>query len=190
MTTYKVNEIFQSIQGEGIDTGKHVTFIRLAGCNMNCSFCDTMHLDYRELSIEQILPQCSSRVVITGGEPLLQNIVDLVFSFYETGRDIGLETNGSFKLPMEPEYFNSVSLSPKVPRVDCQLGQANSLKILFPYLKGITAYDYYDFRAEYKSIQVINPEKKEHIIDAIDEVKRLGGDWRLGIQIHKFIGVK
>ena len=54
---YKVNEIFNSIQGEGLNLGKKVTFVRMAGCNLKCKFCDTNHKKTQSLNREQILQQ-------------------------------------------------------------------------------------------------------------------------------------
>ena len=72
----RVNEIFYSIQGEGRYTGTPAIFIRLAGCNLRCDFCDTEHQPYQDLTEEEIMRQIAdfptSHVVITGGEPMLQ----------------------------------------------------------------------------------------------------------------------
>ena len=76
----KVNEIFDSFQGEGVYTGVPATFLRLSGCNLNCEFCDTDFDDYKEISVElvkeAILQHMKNHntklLVITGGEPLLQ----------------------------------------------------------------------------------------------------------------------
>ena len=72
----RVNEIFYSIQGEGRYTGTPAIFIRLAGCNLRCNFCDTEHQPYQDLTEEEIMRQIADfpadHVVITGGEPMLQ----------------------------------------------------------------------------------------------------------------------
>ena len=77
----KVTEIFDSIDGEGIRTGQPCTFIRLAGCNLRCSYCDTLYslfgedepCEYTEMSTDEILKAVNplfKRVTLTGGEPL------------------------------------------------------------------------------------------------------------------------
>lgn len=197
--TYMVNEIFESIQGEGIDTGRLVTFVRFSGCNLACSFCDTDSTIGETMTVEQIAKRCSKSVVFTGGEPLMQPVQHLARYLWNT-HYLALETNGTIKLEKEHALmYSSITLSPKVPIEKCGLTHCDSLKILFPYLKGITAESYACFEAEHRTLQVIDPvfEGKpwdRHITDAIKELKRLESigltEWRLGIQLHKLIGVK
>ena len=72
----RVNEIFYSLQGEGAYTGTPSIFIRLAGCNLRCPFCDTKHESYKVLTKEEIMAQIANftakHIVFTGGEPSLQ----------------------------------------------------------------------------------------------------------------------
>ena len=72
----RINDIFYSLQGEGHNTGRAAVFIRFAGCNLRCPFCDTEFDTYREMDDEQILaaisPYPARFVVLTGGEPTLQ----------------------------------------------------------------------------------------------------------------------
>lgn len=114
----KVNEIFDSFQGEGIYTGVPTTFLRLSGCNLNCEFCDTEFNEYKEISVELVKEAIlqhmknnnTNLLVITGGEPLLQydELKELVESL---DCEIQIETNGTvFRIPL-----NKVSyvISPK-----------------------------------------------------------------------------
>lgn len=189
---YNINEIFTSIQGEGIDTGKVSTFVRLAGCNLSCSFCDTNFMFNKTMDEGEIVKRVDAKnVVITGGEPLLQNIVSLVAALAHRDIAITIETNGTFPISGLLYAHCSVSLSPKVNRKDCQVERANSLKVLYPFYNGITPLDFIDFPAKYKSIQVVSPdESPESIKEAIKIVRQLPAEWRLGIQLHKMIGVK
>lgn len=82
--TYQVNEIFTSIQGEGILAGSPATFIRLQGCTVGCPWCDTKYTwkrGGRRMQVDEILAQVDPKVaivVITGGEPTLYNLDDLL----------------------------------------------------------------------------------------------------------------
>ena len=112
----KVNEIFYSIQGEGLRIGRPTVFLRLFACDLRCSWCDTMYAvegnDFREISLEDIISEISKyecgEVCITGGEPLIQknDLVPLTERLLEMGYFIVLETSGH-KEP--PEIFEKSS---------------------------------------------------------------------------------
>lgn len=114
----KVNEIFRSIQGEGAFVGHAMTFVRLSGCNLKCKFCDTTHMACEEYSEEEIATEVSkyfvpdyllNRVCLTGGEPLMQDITQLLKLLNGTCV-LHLETNGTFPVPLE---FDWIACSPK-----------------------------------------------------------------------------
>ena len=104
----KVNEIFSSIDGEGIRTGYLVTFIRTFGCSLRCSYCDTMYsceqqeneTAYKEMTIPEIIKQCeflkNKRITFTGGEPLIQKgAYELVETLIKSDYEVNIETNGA-----------------------------------------------------------------------------------------------
>lgn len=98
----RVNEIFYSIQGESSFVGRPCVFIRLTGCNLRCSYCDTKYAYYegKDMQVQEILKQVSSfdcrLVEITGGEPLIQDgTLHLIESLLTTGYEVLLETNGT-----------------------------------------------------------------------------------------------
>jgi len=97
---YKISEIFYSIQGEGALAGTPAIFVRFYGCNLNCKFCDEpLHKEvYREMDKESILDMLedfpSKFVVITGGEPSLQDLNDLIRFLQSKGYFVAVETNG------------------------------------------------------------------------------------------------
>lgn len=104
----KVNEIFFSIQGEGVQIGLPTVFIRLSGCNLNCRWCDTQYAksEGTEITVSEILkrileeyPFCK-RVCVTGGEPLhqLDETVELIDELLSNNFELILETNGSISL--------------------------------------------------------------------------------------------
>jgi 7-carboxy-7-deazaguanine synthase len=101
----KINEIFTSIQGETSFAGLPFTFVRLTGCNLRCSYCDTPYAyeEGVEWSIDQVLAEIHqkgiARIVLTGGEPLLQNETPTLCSLMaEKGFSVLLETNGSMPI--------------------------------------------------------------------------------------------
>lgn len=117
--------IFPTIQGEGPYTGHRATFIRLAGCNLQCPGCDTDYTSKRVLrTVGQIvedvkdLYQPPNLIVITGGEPFRQNISPLVNTLINEGYHVQIETNGTLPPPaaMDPNVL--VVVSPKTGKVN------------------------------------------------------------------------
>lgn len=122
----KVNEIFLSVEGEGIRSGIPAVFIRLQGCNLKCSYCDTQYacipgdcgIDYNEMSSKDILDKVLEynirRVTITGGEPLIhEGIYDLIDLLVDNEIEVNIETNGSIEIPsnFKSRYGDSVIIT-------------------------------------------------------------------------------
>jgi 7-carboxy-7-deazaguanine synthase len=98
----KINEIFKSIQGESTYAGLPCTFVRLAGCNLRCTYCDTNYAYYngKEISDEEIVSKIDEYgvkcVEFTGGEPLLQEETpQMIKNLLDKGYNVLIETNGS-----------------------------------------------------------------------------------------------
>ena len=116
----RVNNIFYSLQGEGRNTGRAAVFIRFAGCNLRCPFCDTEFESYREMSNEEIMaeveafsPQTSfikPLIVLTGGEPTLQVDEAFVDFLHQHGYEVAMESNGTRPAPQNLDWL---TVSPK-----------------------------------------------------------------------------
>lgn len=104
----KVCEIFKSIEGEGIRMGQAAVFVRLHGCNLRCSYCDSMYAvegpDFKLMSVGEVLTAVEAYrnesgvkcVTLTGGEPLIhENVGELLTAFCEAGFEVNIETNGT-----------------------------------------------------------------------------------------------
>lgn len=103
----KIVEIFDSIDGEGLRAGKTAAFVRLAGCNLRCSYCDTLYAlfgedepcEYTEMTVDEVLSKVNTsfgRATLTGGEPLLYDeSADLVNKLTALGVEVNIETNGA-----------------------------------------------------------------------------------------------
>lgn len=108
---YKVNEIFKSIDGEGVRTGLPVIFIRLYGCNLKCKYCDTRYacdqqefklMNKNEILIE-VLKLGGKRITLTGGEPLLDpEVNELIHLLQMYDFEVNVETNGSINIGLCP----------------------------------------------------------------------------------------
>ena len=140
MKIYKVNEIFYSLQGEGANAGTPAVFVRFAGCNLRCPFCDTDFDSYTEMSADEIADEVGQYpadfVVLTGGEPSLQVDENLVAVLRSRDLVIAIETNGTHPLPYDIDW---VTLSPKEGS-QIVLTEADEVKVVYvgqdvePYL--------------------------------------------------------
>jgi len=124
-----VSEVFVTIQGEGPHAGTPAIFIRLSGCNLQCSFCDTDFESVRELyELEELVGLVKSAhttahwvnlVVITGGEPFTQNIIPLVNALTkDLGFTVQIETAGTVSIPNFPWNDVDVVTSPKTGKLN------------------------------------------------------------------------
>jgi len=116
-----ISEIFHSIQGEGCDQGLPTVFIRLAGCNLQCSWCDTKYAwgEGEEKDKSEVLEKVESffckRVCVTGGEPLEDpNAIDLMETLVSEGYEVCLETNGSKDITPVPKQVK-ICMDMKTP---------------------------------------------------------------------------
>jgi len=129
---YKISETFYSLKGEGEWTGSAMFFIRLAGCNLNCNFCDTDYKQTREATINELVKEAlthrARKVVITGGEPCLQDTQPLVVALRREGFKCHLETNGTLPTHMDWDW---IAISPKSKDVNPEtIKKASEFKFL------------------------------------------------------------
>jgi len=196
---YPVIEMFQSIQGEGVHQGKCVIFVRLAGCNLKCEFCDT---DFSEakatnMTAEQIIKTIKAEdytaniVVITGGEPTIHNLTVLTSALFDYGFQIYLETNGTNKLP-HSHMFRHISASPKPPEYALNIERYSELKYVVSAEFDMEKVEPQIQRALAMGLPVflqVESCKKESI-DRIMEYIKAEPRLRLGTQVHKYLEVQ
>ena len=186
---YKIREIFYSIQGEGFWTGTACIFIRFFGCNLNCAFCDeNRHKNFSLLTSMQVLTKLQSfpakRIVLTGGEPLIQikKMPEIIFQLKNAGYYLHLETNGTIPLPCD---FDWITVSPKT----ADFISGDELKLIFAD-QNLSEYEKYDFShfflqpKNYKN--KINRNELTKVVNIIKE----NPDWQLSVQLHKFLKIK
>lgn len=127
----KVVEIFDSMQGEGRYMGVMSTFVRFAGCNLDCPFCDekAKYSKAKEMTIEEIAAQCIyTTVVLTGGEPTLQPALGLLVKhLHAEGHSVHVETNGTAFVPSEVDW---ITCSPKAPEYAVTPNGCNEMKLV------------------------------------------------------------
>lgn len=193
-----VMEHFYTLQGEGVHQGKAAYFIRLAGCDVGCVWCDVKESweadKHPVCSIEELVQFVTATpariVVITGGEPLLHDLTPLTVALHKAGLRIHIETSGSSPLSGALDW---ITLSPKkfkAPLADV-LPFASELKIV--------VFNKSDFAwAETWAAQVspecrlfLQPEwsKREGMTPMIVDYIKANPQWQLSLQTHKYINV-
>ena len=199
---YKVNEIFHSIQGEGVYSGVPCDFIRMQGCDVGCSFCDTKYSWDMEggqtLTIGDIISKMSNAkmVVITGGEPLMQDLSKLTYELRLNGKYIALETSGCVGKPNLAAVFDWIVVSPKFHVVASRFNpeiiyHAHELKFLIGRERDIDYIE--EFISTYPapkakiSIQPISQTANGTKL-ALEYCKQK--NYRLSLQLQKYIGIR
>ena len=190
----KINEIFYSIQGEGLHTGWPAVFVRFSGCNLKCDFCDTLHQSGQEYTEEEIVRKVASYhanlVVFTGGEPALQLTQSLVDKLHSIKRFVAVETNGTKTLPK----VDWITVSPKEAFVGKKgriiIDVANEVKVV-----NDGEHDIQDFgiAATYYYVQPCDTGDKERnkeiVNDCITFIKK-NPKWKLSLQTQKILNVR
>ena len=171
-----VNEIFYSLQGEGLNMGRASIFIRLSKCNLSCSFCDTEFESGVEMTLEEVRDRVAQwpgkRIIWTGGEPTLQLTEEIVAYFKALGYHQSIETNGTRRPPHGVNEFRfpigkDIDLPPNIS----DLPPAEAY-LLSPIFVGETQGD-------------VDSSAVELCVDYILKHP----EWRLSIQMHKLIHI-
>lgn len=203
MKVYRINEIFYSLQGEGIFTGMAAVFIRFSGCNLACPFCDTEHQPFTRMERKDIIREIDrvcdgirpALCVLTGGEPTLQVDQDLLETLRKRFKRIAIETNGTRDVI---SGFDLITISPK----DCFVenaalavqtsGSEMECKVVFDgehnpeqYFERVPASHYY-----LQPCDTGDPARNAEILAATVEHIKTHPWWRLSLQTQKIINVR
>jgi len=190
-----IKEIFFSLQGEGANAGKPAVFIRLSGCNLRCSFCDTDFNYARPMTLMQIFSaitfyECKN-IIWTGGEPALQLTDEVISLFRSKGFWQAIETNGTLPLPNGLDY---VSISPK-EEIDPTIKHANEIRIIVPDKETLSrlnlSFTFSPDKIYLSPAFVKNKPNKQLIQDCVNYIKE-HSKWNLSLslQMHKLIGIE
>jgi len=200
-TSLKINEIFTSVKGEGLYIGQVMTFVRTAGCNLFCEGCDTPHFKGIEIDIvkirDRLVEDKTPYVVLTGGEPLIQNseaLHNFVGTCHDYGKRVHLESNGT--MHFDYRIFDWVCISPK-GHPDDSPGLAYADEVKVPPMVWQDHKEYAEDSAGIppKAIRYIQPWANKQFPDPHEINLALvfchgNPKWRYSTQLHKTIGVK
>lgn len=211
--SFKVVEIFESINGEGMRAGELAVFVRMKGCNLSCNYCDTMwaneaDCEFEEMTADRIVERVKKsgikNVTLTGGEPLLQKDADKLLELFseENNIRVEIETNGSVNLSPFLKYENtSFTMDYKLPESDMEkymdlenfkiLRKKDTLKFVASSVndlkKAKDIIEKYDIIGRVNIIfsPVFGKIELTDIVDFLKDNKL--NDVRMQLQMHKFI---
>lgn len=202
----RVNDIFYSLQGEGFNTGRAAVFIRFAGCNLRCPFCDTDFDSFREMTdeeiIEAIAPYKSRFVVLTGGEPTLQVDEAFVDLLHSHGYEVAMESNGTRPAPSHLDWLTvspkSLPATPSNRRGASEGKEPDEIKIVFENedalkqtLSGLPLLsERGGGRLYLQPCDTGNALRNRQITAACVDYIKHHPEWRLSLQTHKLIGIE
>ncbi|MCU0459400.1 MAG: 7-carboxy-7-deazaguanine synthase QueE [Bacteroidales bacterium] len=191
-------EEFYSVQGEGINTGRAAYFVRIGGCDVCCSWCDTKYSWNAELhpmvDIESIAANVAAAgadsVVVTGGEPLMWDMGPLCDLLRSGGTETFLETSGAYPLTGKWDW---ITLSPKKnsPPLPEILNVANELKVVIQDGTDFEEAEKYSHKVGPGCKLLLQPEwsRYREMISAITEYVKKNPRWRVSLQAHKFMHI-
>lgn len=211
--SYRIKEIYYTIQGEGANTGRPAVFCRFSGCNLwsgreedrptaSCNFCDTDFygtdgpgggsFSTADGLAEAVAAQWPSHgvapsrpfVVCTGGEPLLQLDEKLLRAFHGRGMQIAVETNGTV---LPPPGIDWICVSPKAG-TELALSSGQELKLVFPQ-PGAEPHRFESLSFQHFYLQPMDgPDREKNTASALRYCLE-HPHWKLSLQTHKFLGL-
>lgn len=195
---FSINEIFYSLQGEGVRAGTPNLFLRFSGCNQTCVVeshgfdCDTEFVSGRKMTAAEIVaelralsPDCEW-VILTGGEPALQLDEHLIAALHAAGLKLAVETNGSLALP---EGIDWITVSPKVAEHAVRQLTADEVKYVRGYGQGIPK-TVVKARHYVISPAFDGPRLERRTLEWCIKLVKENPPWRLSVQQHKIWNVR
>ncbi|MEN8229220.1 MAG: 7-carboxy-7-deazaguanine synthase QueE [Bacteroidota bacterium] len=191
-------EEFYTIQGEGYHTGKAAYFIRIGGCDVGCSWCDTkfswnptLHpVVPAEQIINHVIAYPAAAVVVTGGEPLMVNLDYMTGMLRQKGIETFLETSGAYPLSGQWDW---ICLSPKknAPPVEEHFKHAHELKVIIATKEDLDWAVENGNRVNKACKLYLQPEwsQRETILPDIIEYVKQHPNWMISLQSHKYMRI-
>lgn len=195
---YPVMEHFYTLQGEGRYAGFAAYFIRLAGCDVGCSWCDVkeswevsedQYTDIQWLT-ESVKKSGAQLVVLTGGEPAMYNLGPLTDSLQEIGVTINIETSGAYPLSGSLDW---ICVSPKRFKLplDESLAKADELKVIVVNQQDLKWATELAVKCKKECVLLLQPEwdRAERNYSKIIDFIKANPQWKLSLQVHKFLNI-
>ena len=193
-----IMEHFFTIQGEGTYSGRAAYFVRLAGCDIGCVWCDVkeswdselhpiLGIDYLVSEIEKTTVDF---VVITGGEPALYNLAPFIKKLKTQKIEVAIETSGCYELKGIVDWY---CFSPKKFKAPCNEAYqlANELKIVINHPSDLAWAEKHAEKVTSSCKLYLQPEwsKSDSLLPLIIEFVKSNNKWRISLQTHKFMHI-
>ena len=191
-------EAFYTVQGEGIHAGKAAYFIRLAGCDVGCVWCDVKESwdasAYPRVSVAQMAEDAQASganlVVITGGEPAMYDLTALCEALHDRGLAVHIETSAAHEIRGQ---FDWVTLSPKKFKapLPTELSKADELKIIVFNKSDFEWAETYSGQVSNDCVLLLQPEwdKRDNMAPLLVEYVKTHPQWRISLQTHKILQI-
>lgn len=195
---YPIMEHFFSIQGEGKYSGKAAYFVRVAGCDVGCVWCDVKESWDKEqhalLSISEIIENVvksnANFVVLTGGEPAMYDLHPLVDQLKSLGIMVAIETSGCYPLKGNVDWY---CFSPKKFKAPCEEAyiKANELKVIVSHPSDLDWAKSHALKVSHECQLYLQPEwsKAEKFLPLIIDFVKSNQTWKISLQTHKFMNI-
>jgi 7-carboxy-7-deazaguanine synthase len=197
-TELPLMEAFYTVQGEGLHAGKAAYFIRLAGCDVGCVWCDVKESwdasTYPLVSISQMADDAQASganlVVVTGGEPAMYDLHLLCDALHQRGLAVHIETSAAHEIRGQ---FDWVTLSPKKFKapLPTELPKADELKIIVFNKSDFEWAETYASQVSNDCILLLQPEwdKRDSMAPLLVEYVKANPQWRISLQTHKILQI-
>lgn len=205
--TYRIVEVFESLQGEGYNTGKDVVFLRFGKCNLACPWCDTAFNTYETLDGDAVVDRVSAfrakALLVTGGEPFIQEGLEtLLMRFKDLGYWIGVETNGLVATSETClRRIDYLAVSPKAIYADLyedgqMVARADEVRVV---VDGDVRAFCEEMRSRIEAAHYfLSPCEREGRLNIEETIRLLGilnrgrrsAKWLLSLQTHKLAGIR
>lgn len=199
---FNIVEIFESLQGEGFNTGMPCIFVRFGKCNLACPWCDTPYNDFERWPAEQILAKVRSfsakNIIITGGEPtIVPHIAFLLDQFKKEGYFLAIETNGLKAIPPQIDY---IATSPKrlyAHKYEKRCIEfADEVRIVADEnVQAFCELIEQKIQATHYYLSPCEIDGKMNLLETITQLGQLNQrmnkpKWQLSLQTHKLVGIE
>ena len=193
-----IMEHFFTLQGEGFYSGRPAYFIRLAGCDIGCVWCDVKEswdseihpLITLDFLISEIEKTNTDFVVLTGGEPALYNLETIIENLKARKIEVAIETSGCYHLKGNVDWY---CFSPKKFKAPCEEAYqlANELKVVVSHPSDLAWAEIHAKKVKSECKLYLQPEwsKSEAINPLIIEYIKSNNKWRISLQSHKFMNI-